>query len=99
MKTAPYSDTGSFTNSTLRQETLIPFFLECARAYANCPAEHAQLDAIGTRMDAPGYYESEDADFDLDELTNLLNDAAPAGHYFGAHPGDGADFGFWPHED
>ena len=33
---------------------------------------------------------------DMDELYEALNDVCPPFVYFGAHPGDGADFGFWP---
>jgi len=49
---------------------------------------------------------SQDADIEpelgsemLDDLFNRLNEAAPEGFYFGTHPGDGADIGFWSHED
>jgi len=42
---------------------------------------------------------------DTDEARGLLLDVmealdylAPDGFFFGAHPGDGADFGFWPNE-
>ena len=33
---------------------------------------------------------------DMDELYKALNYVCPPFVYFGAHPGDGADFGFWP---
>ena len=41
------------------------------------------------------WWHSEDAGYLLEELTDLLNEHAPAFTYFGAHEGDGADFGFW----
>jgi hypothetical protein len=45
------------------------------------------------------YYDSDAADEDLSTLIDILGEYAPAGHYFGAHEGDGSDFGFWPCDD
>ena len=45
------------------------------------------------------YFESEHCQEDIEFLFDALNEYAPVGCYFGAHPGDGSDFGFWPCED
>jgi hypothetical protein len=58
-----------------------------------------KLGRIERRMKRPGYFESEDAMWDLEEVTDALNGYAPDGYYFGAHEGDGSDFGWWEHED
>jgi len=46
-----------------------------------------------------GYYTSDQSETDLEWLFDTLNSYAPDGFYFGAHHGDGADFGFWLNEE
>jgi hypothetical protein len=102
---------GSISEGTLRPEDLIPAFAEALivrleeleqeqhvrnRSSGELRRAIADLEEVELRMAAPGYYESEDPDEDLQWLEELLEHYAPPGHWFGAHPGDGAAFGFWP---
>jgi len=43
-------------------------------------------------------YEPED-DFTLESMYDALNELCPDNYYFGAHPGDGSDIGFWEVEE
>src|SRR5690606_738190 len=38
-------------------------------------------------------------EFLMEALFDALNEISPDGCYFGAHPGDGADYGFWSVEE
>lgn len=79
---------GTVVSATLRPEDLVPAFLE--------EMERLGLDTAGYRERASGLdFETEEALFLLDELFDALNRAAPEGLYFGAHIGDGSDFGWW----
>ena len=98
MKTT--TETGSVSSGTVRIEDLIPTFIEEARKHATTDAERAELDEMEAERTENGFsFISFDDHENLARLFDLLNDAAPPGHYFGAHPGDGADFGFWAFED
>jgi len=60
-----------------------------------CKCNGLGLWNCGMNQDAENYYGTEDADYDLDSLIDALNEYAPTGFYFGAHCGDGSDFGYW----
>lgn len=85
--------TGTVIRATLRPEDLIPAFIEEARA-RGVPETTLRDIELGTNN--PDYWESTDVVWDLEMLFDILNDVAPEGTYFGAHEGDGSDFGFWP---
>lgn len=50
--------------------------------------------------DEHSFWDSEFASVILnDDCWDAMQDIAPEGFYFGAHPGDGADYGFWAIEE
>jgi hypothetical protein len=72
---------------TLNLEHLFPFFRTLL----------AQLDPDKVQGYSEDLYSVPTEDW-VDEVNELMDDLerlAPEGYYFGAHPGDGSDFGFW----
>lgn len=84
----------SISHGTLRTEDLIESFQE----FLNAMEIPYKTYGEWLNGDIP---ESEDqAEEWFNEYLNsylfdLLNAIAPTDYYFGAHPGDGSDFGFW----
>lgn len=92
---------GSISEATLRPEDLIPSFVSAVMSYGN-PAERKAARAVERKSEKEGYYDDEETEFGecgVFVLTELLEGIASRYNMdFGAHPGDGADFGFWPIE-
>ena len=102
-------EVGTVIRATHRPQDLVPAFLECLRFTCEQPeladTLNEEIPSEAMRMllsgdDSHPWWESEDcAWFVHEELFDKLNDHAPEGMYFGAHEGDGSDFGFWKVEE
>jgi hypothetical protein len=94
---------GTVSHATMNPEHLIPAFLDELGYQAGKSRKHAAdrrfIREVNKRMDAKDYYKSEEADYDLEELFDRLDGYSAPYFYFGAHPGDGSDYGFWLTED
>ena len=102
---------GSVSSGTMRAEDLIPAFMDMLRAYwpakaVKLESEYANVFAALDDEDNRGKYGfnlpdevAEDAGWLVEELFDSLDELAPDNCYFGAHPSDGADYGFWYSED
>jgi len=111
-KPARKASPGSVSHGTMRDEDLIPAFMS---VLDHCwPVKAKALRASHRNIfrwlaaGAPSYsYKSKAgqnfdlslSDFVNESLFNALDQCAPRGHYFGAHPGDGSDYGFWSNYD
>lgn len=101
-----YATPGTVSYGTLRNEDLLSSFSDELEFLVQQNAEEwvgkpgrrdMYLALVGEAREVNPA--SEEAHYLIDELCDCLNDFAPPGHYFGTHPGDGADFGFWPDVD
>jgi hypothetical protein len=83
----------------MRPEDLIPSFIWELKHQKPCHRAHSKLireiEASMRRMKSPAYFDSEQTQWDLEALFDALGEYAPSYFYFGAHPGDGADYGYW----
>jgi len=108
MRFGGYMDKGTLISGTLRTEDLI----ECFKDYLDSLGRRyaSEWNAIVDVMNETGYtdatgeineawYDTDAACEVLEMLFDALDSAASDGYYFGAHPGDGSDFGYWECED
>ena len=89
---------GSVSHGTMRTQDLIPAFMEVIRdtpeyvQVMNAVPAHAMED-----KDAK-WWNSDEAAALLESLFDTLDAYSPEGYRFGAHPGDGSDYGYWESE-
>ncbi len=86
---------GSVSHATMRAEDLIPCFLAACDGLRLSKGERATVRDIRKRSRVAGYYEGEDSACDLESLFDALGARVPDFCYFGAHEGDGSDYGVW----
>lgn len=91
---------GSISSGTLRTEDLLYAFSYYCRDYGGKDGRRLNREyGIMKAWDDMTAEEQEEAGYLLEEMTECLQNAAPDYVDFGAHEGDGADFGFWPSMD
>lgn len=93
-----FAHAGTLVHGTHRPQDLIPALVgklteldaeRAGRITAQYPVTLADLEA--DHFDA--------ANALIEDLTDALDELAPEGWYFGNHPDDGADLGFWRSDD
>lgn len=98
---------GSISHGTHLAEDLIPAFStalqHCIAEADDVPHTRDEREAIGRALEVleerckeRGYFNHWRCADDLAWLFDTLDEFSPEGYYFGAHEGDGADFGWWP---
>jgi hypothetical protein len=105
--TTPRISIGSISHGTCNPRDLIPAFLQalpdpgpaleaCADSPLVALLYYKALDWLEDPRPLDVYLGSEECVWDLETITQALEDLAPPFTYFGALEGDGSDFGFWP---
>lgn len=94
---------GTVSHGTLRTEDLANAFIEALEMVS--PEAYQQLvfpsgfacEGIRALDNGPRdpYWDTDAAQDFVAMLSDTLSEHAPEGYYFGAHEGDGSDFGFW----
>lgn len=103
---------GSISTGTLRPEDLLTAYLQALESLTLLSGQylsehHDERDRYANLIGEAQDCFSEDgetidpdkedtADDVINDIHDALQDFAPPYCYFGSHPGDGADIGFWP---
>ncbi len=85
---------GSVSHGTMRSGDLLESF-RSALEDLDKKSYRDHMYKFPDLADVDGGDSNEDIDEAINDLDDRLNNLAPDGAYFGAHPGDGSDYGFW----
>lgn len=88
---------GTVISGTMQNRDLIPAFIASLKDLDKDAAQ--EFEKSVPQDPTSEQWNSEAADNMLEDLFDALDAHAPEGCYFGSHPGDGADYGFWKFED
>lgn len=92
-------------HGTMRNCDLVPVFLEAIKDTVEYEQMIQSINGSNWNLcviTAPDTSErderwnSTDVTMFLEDLFDVLDAYAPEGYFFGAHPGDGSDYGYWP---
>jgi len=108
---ANYAHTGTVSHGTLRQQDLLRSFANKLMAMQEDTPSSTVRDLFNEAHNAAYYLDRQEgidspfadiriegAHYTIEKLTDMLDDMAPEGWYFGTLEGDASDFGFWPVE-
>lgn len=88
---------GTWIHGTHRPQDLMPALLDLlAEVHPEAYEQCFQLVPAHAMEDEEATWWTDEAPSHLEGLFDSLDECAPDGYYFGAHPGDGSDFGYWP---
>jgi len=95
MTTKPFQ-LGSISTGTLRTEDLLPAFIN---ALTDAVSYEFYSDELDNMWPKDNEWETEELGYLLAQVTTALEELCPPFVYFGTHPGDASDFGFFPDYD
>jgi hypothetical protein len=101
---------GSISHGTMRSQDLIPCFVGVLTEHQHTNASYFQeewnkmekQEEYFNDPENPFTYEEEQLHMVSmsmllnEEIFDAMDELSPRGYYFGAHEGDGSDYGFWP---
>ena len=101
---------GTVSSGSMREEDLISVFLEVL-IELDTDHEYESVIREGEQIMELFHYSNENwieithegwnqiSLYLNEDLWNAMDSFSPEGYYFGSHPGDGADYGFWEIEE